>query len=320
MPDNRSSRPPLDPDCQALIDALTAAGGVFEKPDAAQMRAAYLKTNEFYNPAAPELQRVEDLTIPGDGATQPPVPVRVYHPVGVVEPAPGLVFLHGGGWILGDLETHDALCRILAVRSDAVVISVDYRLAPEHLFPAAVEDCEWAWRHIVSNATDYGVDPARLAMGGDSAGGNLTAITCRRLRDAGAPMPKFQLLIYPATDFTATGGSMEENATGYVLTKERIQSMAAIYLGPPENAKNPDASPLLAEDLSGLPAALVQVAGYDPLRDQGVAYARKLQEAGVEARLIEYPTVVHGFMRMIRPVSMAHVGIDDAAAALRKSL
>lgn len=312
-------RPPLDRDCQALIDALTAAGGVFDKPDAMQMRAAYLKTNDLYSPEVPELKSIRDLKVPSSGADAPEIGVRVYRPDTAPEAAPGLVFLHGGGWILGDLETHDALCRILAVRADCVVISVDYRLAPEHLFPAAVDDSERAWRHIHGNPETYGVDPNRLAMGGDSAGGNLTAAVCRRLRDAGDPMPILQLLIYPAVDFTATGGSMDQNATGYILTRERIASMGEIYLGDPANASHPDASPLLAADLSGLPPALVQVAGYDPLRDQGIAYAEKLQAHGVDVRLIQYPTVVHGFMRMIRPVSMAHVGLDDAAAALRQA-
>lgn len=319
MNDQRSARPALDPDCKALIEALTAAGGVFDKPDAQQMRAAYLKTNDFYSPEVADLASVEDISVPAGNAHAAAIPLRVYRPHGVSDAAPALVFLHGGGWILGDLDTHDALCRILAVRSDAVVISVDYRLAPEHCYPAAVDDCENAWLFVTRNPGMLGIDPARVAMGGDSAGGNLTAAVCRRLRDAGQPMPVLQLLIYPATDFTAEGGSLDENATGYVLTRERLESMGAIYLGTPANALHPDASPLLADDLSGLPAALVQVAGYDPLRDQGIAYAQKLEAHGVDVRLIEYPGVVHGFMRMIRPVSMAHVGIDDAAAALRQS-
>jgi acetyl esterase len=318
MNDQTPPRPPLDHDCAALIEALTAAGGVFDKPDALQMRAAYLKTNDFYSPEVPDLESIKDVIIPATGDGEHAITVRIYRPKGVSDTAPGLVFLHGGGWILGDLETHDALCRILAVRCDAVVISVDYRLAPEHQYPAAVDDCERAWLHIQGSASAFGVDPDCLAMGGDSAGGNLTAAVCRRLRDAERPMPILQLLMYPATDFTATGGSMDQNATGYVLTRERISSMGAIYLGDPANARHPDASPLLADDLSGLPPALVQVAGYDPLRDQGIAYAEKLQAHGVDAHLIQYPTVVHGFMRMIRPVSMAQVGIDDAAAALRQ--
>ncbi|WP_417519521.1 alpha/beta hydrolase [Minwuia sp.] len=319
MSQEKNSRPALDADCAALIEKMTAAGGIFEKPDHLQMRAAYAKTNEIYNPPPRQMRRVEDGFVPGDGGDQPSVPVRIYHPDHATDPAPGLVFLHGGGWVLGDVESHDALCRTLAVRSDAVVVSVDYRLAPEHPFPAAVEDCEHAWRYVHANASEYGIDPARIAMGGDSAGGNLTAAVCRRLRDAGAPMPVMQLLIYPAVDFTARGGSLDENATGYVLTKERIEAMAEMYLQDRKNYASPDASPLLAEDLSGLPPALVQVAGYDPLRDEGLAYAGALREAGVAVELIEYPTVVHGFMRMIRPVAMAQVGIDDAAAGLRRA-
>lgn len=316
MPD--SARPPLDPDCKALIDALTAAGGVFEKPDALQMRAAYRKTNDIYTPPAPELARVEDGSVPQAG-NAPAVPIRVYQPKNIANPAPGYVFLHGGGWILGDLETHDALCRFLAVRTDAVVVSVDFRLAPEHPYPAAVDDCERAWDHVHNNAAAFGIDPARMAMGGDSAGGNLAAAVCRRLRDKGRPGPLIQHLIYPATDFTTDEGSMQQNADGYVLTRERIHSMASIYLGTPDKAFEPDASPLLAKDLSGLPPALVQVAGYDPLRDQGIAYAEKLEAAGVPVRLIQYPTVVHGFMRMIKPVALAQVAIDEAAAHLRRA-
>lgn len=313
----RNSRPPLDADCQELIDRMAAAGSGIDKPDHHQIRAGYTAANAIFNPPTPELASVDNSVAPGDGAGQPDVPLRIYRPRTAPAVSPALVFFHGGGWIMGDLESHDAFCRIVAARSDAVVIAVDYRLAPEHRFPAAVEDCEHAWRHVVGNAGRLGVDPGRLAMGGDSAGGNLAASVCRRLRDAGGPMPVLQALIYPATDFTAEGGSLVDNAEGYFLTRAAIELMASMYV-PDEAAKrHPDASPLLAEDLSGLPPAFVQVAGYDPLRDEGVAYAGRMREAGVSVDLVEYPTVVHGFMRMIKPVAMAQVAIDDYAAALR---
>ena len=317
MDNTRNSRPPLDADCQALLDGMAAAGGGIDQPDHHQIRAGYTAANAIFNPPTPDLARVVNSTAPGDGTSQPDVPIRIYRPRFAAPAGPALVFFHGGGWIMGDLESHDAFCRIVAARTDAVVIAVDYRLAPEHRFPAAVEDCEHAWRHVAENAARLEVDPARLAIGGDSAGGNIAAAVCRRLRDSGGPMPVFQALIYPATNFTAEGGSLVENAQGYFLTKAAIDQMAGMYVPDPERRKDPDASPLLAEDLSGLPPALVQVAGYDPLRDEGVAYAQRMREAGVHVDLIEYPTVVHGFMRMIKPVAMAQVAIDDYSAALR---
>lgn len=318
MDSPRNSRPPLDADCQALLDGLAAGGGGIDKPDHHQMRAGYNAANPAFNPPTPDLASGENSTAPGDGAGQPDVPIRIYRPRFAPAVAPALVFFHGGGWVMGDLESHDALCRIVAARSDAVVIAVDYRLAPEHRFPAAVEDCEHAWRYIAENARRLYVDPARLAVGGDSAGGNLAAVIARRLRDAGGAQPVFQALIYPATDFTAEGGSLVENATGYFLTKAAIDLVSSMYVPDAGARRNPDASPLLADDLSGLPPALVQVAGYDPLRDEGVAYADRLREAGVTVELIEYPTVVHGFMRMIKPVAMAQAALDDYAAALRR--
>ncbi|WP_416896508.1 MAG: alpha/beta hydrolase [Minwuia sp.] len=315
----KSSRPPLDEDCAELIRQVERGGSMFSKPDHHQMRAGYNAANAVFNPPHTELRRVEDVTIPGDGSDQPAVPIRIYRPDAVSDPAPAIVFYHGGGWVLGDLESHDAMCRILAKRSDAVVIAVDYRLAPEHPFPAGLEDCELAWNHLHAHADRYGIDPDRMAMGGDSAGGNLTAATCQRLKRDGGPLPVLQVLIYPATDFTASGGSLTENGSGYFLTKDQIDAMAEMYLGDRDNYSNPDASPLLCEDLSALPPALVQIAGYDPLRDEGVAYAGKLREAGVHVDLIEYPSVVHGFMRMLKPVAMAQVALDDAAAALRRA-
>ncbi|MDF1721693.1 MAG: alpha/beta hydrolase [Minwuia sp.] len=318
MPDQSHSRPPLDPQCQAVLDAAAAAGGfAFEKPDHRAIRAGYGATTAAFAPPTPDLARVQDMSVPANG-DDPAIPIRIYHPVGVESLAPVVMFFHGGGWVLGDIESHDAICRILAVRSDAIVVSVDYRLAPEHLFPAAPDDCERATRFIAANAADFGIDPNRMALAGDSAGGNLAAVTARRLRDSGDGAGLvLQVLTYPATDFTAEGGSLVENGSGYMLTKATMDQFRSLYLADEAAWRDPDASPLLADDLAGLPAALVQVAGYDPLRDEGLAYAMKLREAGVATKVVAYPSMIHGFLRMGRLVNMAQVGLDDMAAALR---
>lgn len=320
MSEQTHSRPPLDPQCQALLDSMAAAGGsAFDKPDHRAIRAGYASTTAMFAPPTPDLSRVQDLSMPANG-DDPAIPIRVYHPVGVESPAPVVMFFHGGGWVLGDIESHDAICRILAVRSDAIVVSVDYRLAPEHPFPGAPNDCERATRFIAANAADFGIDANRIALAGDSAGGNLAAITARRLRDAAdGPSIVFQALTYPATNFAAEGGSLVENGSGYMLTKATMDQFRGMYLANEAAWQNPDASPLLADDLSGLPPALVQVAGYDPLRDEGMAYATKLREAGVATQVIAYPTMIHGFLRMGRVVNMAQVGMDDIATALRRA-
>lgn len=319
MADQHHSRPPVDPQCQTVLDAAASGGSAFQKPTPQAMRAGYASMMETFAQATPELARVEDLAVPAAGS-EPEVPIRVYHPPGIGDSAPGVIFMHGGGWVIGDLESHDAVCRTLAFRSDAVIVSVGYRLAPEHPFPAAPIDCERATRFIADNAADFGIDPNRIALAGDSAGGNLAAVTARRLRDAGdGPAIALQVLTYPATHFTAEGGSLEQNGTGYLLTKGTMDLFRGMYMPDEADWTHPDASPLLVEDLSGLPPAFVQVAGYDPLRDEGVAYAGRLREAGVPVQMVEYPTMIHGFLRMGRVVSIAQVAMDDIAAALRRA-
>lgn len=319
MADQHHSRPPVDPQCQTVLDAVASGGSAFQKPTPQAMRVGYASMMETFAQATSELARVEDLVVPASGS-DPEVPIRVYHPPGIGAAAPGVIFMHGGGWVIGDLESHDAVCRTLAFRSDAVFVSVGYRLAPEHPFPAAPVDCERATRFIADNAADFGIDPDRLALAGDSAGGNLAAVTARRLRDAGdGPAIVLQVLTYPATQFTAEGGSLEENGTGYLLTKATMDLFRGMYMPDAADWTHPDASPLLAEDLTGLPPAFVQVAGYDPLRDEGVAYAGRLREAGVPVQMVEYPTMIHGFLRMGRVVSIAQVAMDDIAAALRRA-
>ncbi len=311
---------PLDRQCAAVLEAAAEAGSAFEADDIEAARQAYDDTTSDYAPRTADLARVRERAMPGpDGAG---LPVRIYDPV---RPAdiillPVLVFLHGGGWAMGGLETHDAVCRHLAYHGQCMVVSVDYRLAPENKFPAAVEDCEAALAWVTGNAGAIGGDPKRVAIGGDSAGGNLAAVVARRYTrqlDPGAPHLALQLLIYPATDFTADNGSIRDNGQGYLLTKPALDRFRDLYLRGECDWSDPDASPLLARDLSGLPPAFIQTGEFDPLRDEGRAYGKKLRGAGVPVEEICYPGMIHGFTRMGALVDVANQALDDSARALR---
>jgi acetyl esterase len=212
---------------------------------------------------------------------------------------PALIYFHGGGFVLGNLDTHDPICRSLAKESGAVVIAVDYRLAPEHKFPAAVEDAHTATLWIAANAEQLGIDARRICISGDSAGGNLATVVARRCRDAGGPVLASQVLIYPVMDLSSfETGSYRELAEGYFLGRAEMQWFAGHYLASASDGRHPEASPLLAPDLSGLPPALVITAEFDPLRDEGEAYARRLEQAGVPVTLSRYPGTIHGFVVM----------------------
>jgi acetyl esterase len=254
---------------------------------------------------------IENRTIPSPAGD---IPVRIYTPTGD-GPFPVLVFFHGGGWVICNLDTHDSYCRSLANGTPCIVVSVDYRLAPEHKFPAAPEDCYAATQWIAEHAAEFNGDPARLAIGGDSAGGNLTAVISQLARDRGGPALSFQLLIYPATDFTADTLSMKENAEGYFLTADDMAWFTNHYLNSEEEKRNPLASPLLAADLSNLPPALVITAEYDPLRDEGEIYGQKLKEAGVPVTITRYEGMIHGFVGM--PFDKGKQAMAEACAALR---
>jgi acetyl esterase len=255
--------------------------------------------------------QVENRTIPGPAGD---MPVRIYAPAGS-GPFPVLVFFHGGGWVICDLDTHDGHCRSLCNGAGCVVVSVDYRLAPEHKFPAAPEDCYAATQWVAAHAAEINGDPARLAIGGDSAGGNLTAVVAQMARDQRGPALLFQLLIYPATDFTFTGPSLTENADGYFLTAEDMRWFSGYYLRDPADRTNPLASPLLAADLSNLPPALVITAEFDPLRDEGEAYGQRLKQAGVPTSISRYPGMIHGFFGF--PFDASKRAIAEASHALR---
>jgi acetyl esterase len=230
---------------------------------------------------------------------------------------PVLVFFHGGGWVVGDIESHDTGCRHLANRAECAVVSVDYRLAPEHKFPAAVEDCLAATAWVAGNAASLGVDAGRLAVGGDSAGGNLAAVVSLLARDHGTPRIGHQLLIYPATDAAMRHDSMARFAEGYVLTRSTMRWFYEQYLRTLADAADWQASPLAAPDLGGLPPAFVLTAGYDPLCDEGDAYAARLAAAGVSVTHRRFTGQIHGFALNGKIIRAAETALDEAAAALR---
>lgn len=247
------------------------------------------------------------------------LPARLYVPQGVPQPAPLLVYFHGGGWVIGSPATHDESCRRLAHEARVRILSVDYRMAPEHPYPAAADDAEAAFRWAHEHAAELGADPGRIAVGGDSAGGNLAAVVCRRTRDAGGPQPAFQLLIYPATDFgRPRRPSHQTYGDGFLLTTERMDWFEALYVPGEDDKTHPDASPLRATDLAGLAPAHVATAEADPLRDEGEEYADRLRQAGVTVSVHRHPHL-HGFFNMTASRS-ARSAVSHLAGVLQQAL
>ena len=306
---------PLDPGLKLVLDQLAANPGpqLHELP-VAQARI-FFDQMQLPRPEV-KVAAVEDRRLPGPAGE---IPVRVYRPEGRA-PLPALVYFHGGGWVIGSLETHDGSCRDLANRIGCVVVSVDYRLAPEARYPAAAEDCYAATKWVAGNAKALGVDAARLGIGGDSAGGNLAAVVALMARDRGGPALRHQLLIYPVTDADFSRASYRENAEGYLLTTKAMEWFWGHYVPDPARRQEPYAAPLRAKELSGLPPAFVLTAEYDPLRDEGEAYAKRLQQAGVKTRLQRYDGAIHGFFAMGLLAEVARKAVDDAAAEARKAL
>lgn len=261
-----------------------------------------------------------DRTIPGPAS---PLAARIYRPARTLATPggsrAGLVFFHGGGFALGSIGSHDGVCRTLAREADVTVISIAYRLAPEHPFPAAVDDAVAATRWALDNAERLGLDPGAIAVGGDSAGGNLAAVVSQVLVDA-ERRPAFQLLVYPATDFRRGHASHRHFAEGFLLGERSIDWFLDRYLGGRDLVRDPRVSPLLAEHVGGLPPALVLTAGFDPLRDEGAAYADRLSQAGVDAHLVCAEGLVHGFFNMGGVVRVADHVIKHAASRLRAAL
>jgi acetyl esterase len=299
----------------AMIAAVEAPPPSEQTPD--EVRAAYAQLSAFATKE--DVASVEDRAIPGPAGE---IPVRVYRPA-EVEGTPGvLVYFHGGGWSIGSVDTHDAECRSLANGAGVVVVSVEYRLAPEHPFPACYDDAVAAVRWLARHGGELGADGTRLAVGGDSAGGNLAAAVSQALRDTG-PAIRFQLLTYPTLDLTLGHPSIEENAEGYFLTKEMMEWFRANYLSDGTiDQRDPRVSPLHADPgaLAGLPPALVITAEYDPLRDEGEAYAEALRAAGVDVTLTRYDGVIHGFFSMRDFVPEGKAAMDQACQAVAAAL
>ena len=303
----------LDPQAKFLLEQMEAAGA--PPMDSLSPEEARATTDFSALAGAPEeVGKVENRNIPGPGGE---IPVRIYTPNGE-GPFPALVYYHGGGWVIGNLETVDVPCRLLANRANCVVVSVDYRLAPEHKFPAAADDSYAAAKWVVENADSIQVDAESVAIGGDSAGGNLAAVVALMARDKGEISLAYQMLVYPVTNHSYATESYTENADGYLLTKDSMVWFWNHYLRNEEDGKNPYASPLQAEDLSGLPPALVLTGEFDPLRDEGEAYAERLREAGVQVEAKRYDGMIHGYFWMPGVLEQGRQSIEHAAKALKQ--
>jgi acetyl esterase len=315
-----SSNHELDPQVAALLERVKVAGlPSYHTVSPSEARRMFLETRRALQPPAPDVASAEDFVIPGPGGS---IPVRYYRPKGSTpgQELPALVYYHGGGWVIGDLSSHDVLCRELANQAHCAVVSVEYRKAPEHKFPAAVDDAVAAFSWIRARAVRRGIDATRIAVGGDSAGGNLATVVALLARDAGLPMPCFQLLIYPATEQGFGTRSHQAYGQGYLLTRENMQWFMTQYLRSAMDGRDWRASPLLARNFAGLPPASVLVAGFDPLCDEGVAYAKKLKQAGVPVKQRLYPGMVHGFIIMGGVLDVAEQAIADCAEDLRAAL
>ena len=310
----------LHPQARALLDLIEAKGvpPTHTLPPA-EARALYRDRRAYTQPDPPQVGSVRDLQAPGAAG---PIPLRSYRPAGAGADAvlPVLVYYHGGGWVIGDLDTHDTLCRELCNQSGCAVIAVDYRMGPEHRFPAAVDDAIAAARWVHANAAILKIDAARLAVGGDSAGGNLAAVVALAARDAGDLPVAFQLLIYPATDQRRGAPSHTSNGQGYLLTKDTMDYFHDHYIADSRQDLDWRASPLLHPNLARLPRALVITAGYDPLRDEGLQYAHALSAAGNRAALVNFERQIHGFILMGRVIDEANTAVQLCAAQLRQAL
>ncbi len=304
----------LDPQVQMLIQMVEAMGAPPTYTlTPTESRAALKSTAAMVAGELEAVANIENLEIPGPVVD---IPIRIYTPEGS-GPFPILVYFHGGGWVQGDLDTHENVCRALANGAACVVVSVDYRLAPEHKFPAAIEDAYAATGWVAENAARLRGDATRIAVGGDSAGGNLAAVVSLMARDQGGPALVYQLLIYPATDVsTLDTASYRDYGEGYVLLKADIVWFLDHYLADEQDRHNPLVSPLLAQDLSGLPPALIVAAEFDVLRDEGKAYAQRLEQAGVPVTYTLYDGMVHAFLSVTGMLDQAKQGLAETAAAL----
>jgi acetyl esterase len=305
---------PLHPQVKVVLDLMEKAGPPLHHLSPQKAREAILAMRA--NKGEPErVAKVEDREIPGPAGK---LPVRIYTPDGR-GPFPLLVYFHGGGWVVGSIETVDASCRALTNLAGCITVSVEYRLAPEHKFPAPLDDCYAATRWTALNAASFYGDPKRIAVGGESAGANLAAAVALMAQERGTPALVLQLLAYPVTDYACTTPSCQENASGYFLTTEMMQWFWNHYLSSPTDGENPLASPLRAKRLQGIAPAVIYTAEFDPLRDEGAMYAAKLREAGIPVEYQCYEGLIHGFMGMTKVVKPAQHALEAAGAALRRA-
>jgi acetyl esterase len=309
----------LHPQLVALLEraAKSPLPPYYEVP-AAVARRLYRDTRGPLTPDPPAVESVQLLMAPGKAG---PVPVRAYRPKGAGrdEVLPVLVYYHGGGWVIGDLDTHDVVCRTLCNGARCAVFSVEYRKAPESPFPAAVDDCFDALKFIAGKSNELKVNAKQLAVGGDSAGGNLATVMALMARDAGGPAISFQVLIYPGCDQRMGHDSINRNAEGYLLTKKSMEYFRGHYLPNKADWSDWRASPLLAKSLKGLPPAYVLTAGFDPLVDEGKEYAERMQKEGVAVEYKNHPDMVHGFITMGRVLETANTALADCAVAMKKA-
>ena len=306
---------PLHPQLQAMLDKSAAL------PPMTTLPVETIRAGDAtrYNTGLPpdEVHSTQDRLIPGPRGD---IRIRIYRPDGAA-PRPVTVFFHGSGFVICSIESHDAMCRQICRRSATIVVSVDYRLAPENKFPAAPDDCHAALRWVAENASAFGGDPTRLALAGDSAGGNLAAVTALRARDEGGPAIRAQLLLYPVTDhYSVQRPSYTERGTGYGLTRDAMIWFWDHYLAHPEAGAHPHASPMRAASLAGLPPACIVTGGYDPLRDEGEAYGSRLREAGVPVQMTRYEDMNHGFMFWVGLIDVSTQAMDAACAWLKASV
>jgi acetyl esterase len=306
---------PLDPQVEQVLELIRSAGNPeYWQMTPGEAREWHARKARILDIAPQPVFAAEDRIVEGPRGT---IPLRIYTPRRSDAPLPLLVWLHGGGHVVGSLDTYDALCRMFAIHADCIVVAVDYRLAPEHKFPAGVDDSFAALQWVGAHAAELAGDRARIAVGGDSAGGNLAAVCAILARDAGSPALAMQLLVYPRTAADEESASHHAFADGFLLTRRTIQWFHAHYLGDDADRDDLRYAPLRCSDLSRLPPALVIVAEYDPLRDEGVAYARALERAGNRVALSEYAGMVHPFFSMGGAIDTAREAHAEAATALR---
>jgi len=300
----------IDAKAQAVGELLKLVRDTGEEPNLEESRAGLRALAAKFDEPCPDEVYKTDITLPGAAG---PRPARMYDAQNSGEPRPTLLYLHGGGWVQGDLETHDGLCGKLAAWAGIRVISLDYRLAPEHPFPAGPDDVLSAYNALIDKAGEWGVDPARMAVGGDSAGGNLTAALMHDLQGAGLPLPNAQLLIYPAVDTRLNTPSMVALKDAYILPVERINWFLDLYVPKGQDRKDPRIAPIFSDRLAGQPEAMIVIGGHDPLWDDGLNYAERLENAGVVVKMVKFPGQIHVFMSATDVIPQGNQAIRQVA-------